>query len=293
MGRIDPEFGDDIDVWGMDGTYYVNDQLGFGVAYGQEDSDDTDLQNWSLFAEWFVTEKVALALAAVQSDIEGIGDQTALLDDFLHIDEWNPSGVNVVVAVPAGLAYVYHHVLGAYLVKSNYPDRAVRLLMTTVEDRSHQGTTPLWQASKVTGFPDALDGNSRTAWRCLEQLFDKQSWLNHFFARKREFISCLGAYNLIASLLELGEFLRREGREKIAQGGLICDVPPMFAMHDDLGRLVRLAVPNRDALEAIAVEHGVLAGAVRAAWPEWAAFTGARLRRWPQGSSAGEVPALP
>ena len=57
----------------MDGTYYVNDKLGFGAGYAQEDSDDTDLQSWSLFAEWFVTEKVALALAYTDSEDKDIG----------------------------------------------------------------------------------------------------------------------------------------------------------------------------------------------------------------------------
>jgi len=72
LGRIDPEVGDDIDVWGMDGTYYVNDQLGFGAAYSQEDSDETDLESWSLFAEWFVTEKVSLALAYSEQEDQDI-----------------------------------------------------------------------------------------------------------------------------------------------------------------------------------------------------------------------------
>ena len=227
--------------------------------------------NWPERFDSAVTEGaplMALALTAVQSDIGSIADQTALLDDFLHIDEWNRSGVNVVVAVPAGLAYVYHHVLGAYLVKSKHPDRAVGLLMTPVEDGSRHGTRPLWNASKVVGWPDALDGNARTAWKYLEQLFDKQYWLNRFFANKREFISCLRAYNLIASLVELSEFLSREGGEKITEGGFSYEVPPMFAMHDDVRRLVRLAVPDRHALEAIGVEYGVSDGALRAAWPD-------------------------
>ena len=73
LGRIDPEVGDDIDVWGMDGTYYVNDQLGFGAAYSQEDSDATDLESWSLFAEWFVTEKVSFALAYLDQEDQDIG----------------------------------------------------------------------------------------------------------------------------------------------------------------------------------------------------------------------------
>ncbi len=68
VGRVDPDLGDDIDVWGLGGTYYVNNNLGFGAAYSQEDSDDMDVEDWSLFAEWFVTEKVALTLAYTDSE---------------------------------------------------------------------------------------------------------------------------------------------------------------------------------------------------------------------------------
>ena len=63
VGLVDPEIRDDYSVWGLDGTYYVNPSLGFGAAYALADGDETELQNWSLFARWFVTEKVALSLA--------------------------------------------------------------------------------------------------------------------------------------------------------------------------------------------------------------------------------------
>ena len=36
--------------------------LGFGVGYVQKDSDEVDLERWSVFGQWFVTDKVALAL---------------------------------------------------------------------------------------------------------------------------------------------------------------------------------------------------------------------------------------
>ncbi|NCF17768.1 MAG: porin [Haliea sp.] len=76
IGRIDLDDSDDVDVWGLGGTYYVNDRLGFGTAYEQEDSDNTDLESWSLFAEWFVTENVALALAYTEQEDQDIDLET-------------------------------------------------------------------------------------------------------------------------------------------------------------------------------------------------------------------------
>ena len=76
VGRIDLDDRDDVDVWGLGGTYYVNDRLGFGTAYEQEDSDNTDLESWSLFAEWFVTENVALALAYTEQEDQDIDLET-------------------------------------------------------------------------------------------------------------------------------------------------------------------------------------------------------------------------
>lgn len=63
LALVDPEMGDDINAWGLGGTYYVNHALGFGAAYSQSDSDEIELEKWSLFAQWFVTEQVALSLA--------------------------------------------------------------------------------------------------------------------------------------------------------------------------------------------------------------------------------------
>ena len=62
IARVDPENGDDIDVWGLGGTYYVTPKLGFGADYSLADSDETELQNWSLFVKWFVTEQMAPSL---------------------------------------------------------------------------------------------------------------------------------------------------------------------------------------------------------------------------------------
>lgn len=62
IGRVDFEDRDDVDVWGLDTTYYVTDRLGFGVGYENRDSDDVDRDRWSLFGQWFATEQVALSL---------------------------------------------------------------------------------------------------------------------------------------------------------------------------------------------------------------------------------------
>ena len=60
---VDLDNADDINVWGLGGTYYLNPSLGFGADYSLSDSDETELENWSLFAKWFVTDKVELSLA--------------------------------------------------------------------------------------------------------------------------------------------------------------------------------------------------------------------------------------
>ena len=67
VAMVDHENRDDVDVWGLGGTYYVNPSLGFGADFARSDSNETELEEWSLFAKWFVTEKVALELAYTES----------------------------------------------------------------------------------------------------------------------------------------------------------------------------------------------------------------------------------
>ena len=57
----------------MDGTYYLTDELGVGADYSASDSDETELESWSLYASWFVTENVALSLAYSEQEDDMIG----------------------------------------------------------------------------------------------------------------------------------------------------------------------------------------------------------------------------
>jgi hypothetical protein len=73
LALVDPEAADTINIWGLDGTYYLTDKLGFGADYSASDSDETELESWSLYASWFVTEKVALSLAYSEQEDDKIG----------------------------------------------------------------------------------------------------------------------------------------------------------------------------------------------------------------------------
>jgi hypothetical protein len=70
---VDPDQGDEVNVFSVDGTYYVNNSLGFGVSYALADSDDTDLEDWSLYSEWFINEQVAVSLAYTESEDDKTG----------------------------------------------------------------------------------------------------------------------------------------------------------------------------------------------------------------------------
>ncbi len=72
IGRIDLEESDDIDLWGLDGTYYVTDRLGFGAGYEQQDSDDVEIERWSVFGQWFATENVALSLGYTNEEDQDV-----------------------------------------------------------------------------------------------------------------------------------------------------------------------------------------------------------------------------
>ena len=70
---VDVDNADDINVWALGGTYYLNPSLGFGADYSHSDSDETDVEDWSLFAKWFVTEQVELSLAYSEQEDDELG----------------------------------------------------------------------------------------------------------------------------------------------------------------------------------------------------------------------------
>jgi hypothetical protein len=216
-----------------------------------------------------------LALSAVDSEIEGLADQRGLLDDLINIPEWHPSGIKIVIQAPFVLAYVFHNVLGAFLVASSRHREAVRLLRTRVPiSVGSSRVRELWQSSDMMGWTDALGGALVKGWEFLNSLWEKHPWLGHFFVRRDDFLISLRAYVLLAGLLELASCVSRNGVLLPGEGAWRGSVPPLFLLPisgnwdvPSTSKLVALAVPDRSAPEAVAEEYGCPVQQVRDSWP--------------------------
>ena len=109
-----------------------------------------------------------------------------------------------MVAAPSALAFVYHHALGALLIDSHRHEEAIRLLLTRVRDITMGSIAQIWKEPELIGWPTSLGSNFMAAWSFLEGLPQSQQWLMHFFTDDASFLRALRAYNLTASLIELG-----------------------------------------------------------------------------------------
>ena len=71
-GKVVVSGSDDVEAWGLGGTWYLNNNLGFGAGYQRTSKHSYELDSWSVNAEWFITESFAVDLAYVQTDPDTI-----------------------------------------------------------------------------------------------------------------------------------------------------------------------------------------------------------------------------
>ncbi len=69
-GLVDLDGRDDIDIYKLGGTYYLNNNLGFGASYAKTDELLDEIEAYSVFAEWFITEQVAASLEYTDAELD-------------------------------------------------------------------------------------------------------------------------------------------------------------------------------------------------------------------------------
>jgi len=70
VGYVNVDNGDDIDVYNLAGTWYVNDDLGFGARFGTVDGGHDEAYRYSIFSEWFITRSIAVSAAYDYTDFD-------------------------------------------------------------------------------------------------------------------------------------------------------------------------------------------------------------------------------
>ncbi|MDG1943844.1 MAG: hypothetical protein P8J17_06255 [Halioglobus sp.] len=70
-GNTSRKGSDDVDTWIIGGTWYLNNNIGFGAEYINTSLDGSDTVNgYSLDADWFITESFGVNLALTQVDYD-------------------------------------------------------------------------------------------------------------------------------------------------------------------------------------------------------------------------------
>ena len=72
---VDCDDCDDPDAYGIEGTWYVNNDLGFGIGLGKEETFGIDSDIYSASAEWFVTPQIGLSLAYEYKETDAVRNQ--------------------------------------------------------------------------------------------------------------------------------------------------------------------------------------------------------------------------
>lgn len=61
---------DDIDVYEIDGTWYLRRDFGLSAGYRNTDFNTAELEEWFIGAEYFITDKVSVAIAYTDGEID-------------------------------------------------------------------------------------------------------------------------------------------------------------------------------------------------------------------------------
>ena len=69
FGRSYVSNREDVDTYGLSGTYYLGSNLGFGLSWEQAEEGGYEVNSYGVSAEWFISENFAVTLA--YSDIVG------------------------------------------------------------------------------------------------------------------------------------------------------------------------------------------------------------------------------
>jgi hypothetical protein len=69
FGRSYVSNREDVDTYGLSGTYYLGSNLGFGLSWEQAEEGGYEVNSYGVSAEWFISENFAVTLA--YTDIVG------------------------------------------------------------------------------------------------------------------------------------------------------------------------------------------------------------------------------
>ena len=71
-GKVVVSNEDDIEEYGIDGTWYLNNNWGFSAGFARTEQNTYEIDSWNVGIEWFITENIAVDLAYYEADPDDI-----------------------------------------------------------------------------------------------------------------------------------------------------------------------------------------------------------------------------
>lgn len=211
-----------------------------------------------------------ISLAGVESRNKSFRDQKSLLLDFLHLEDWSPSGLEVLVQLPETLGFIYQSLHGAVCIATDQLGLAIELARMKVP--SYGGGHDLievWQHYRLMGFVSTLGRDIVQSWDFLTGMYQRFEWAKSIFESEKEFRAALSAYYMALNLLELAIYLSQGGR--VDPRGMELDVPACFAVdnHDISARAFNLLIRDKGTLESVWQQVSIDRTQMEKAWPDW------------------------
>lgn len=175
--------------------------------------------------------------------------------------------------MPRALAYLYHHILGAFWVSSGKYQEASNLLLIKVCNPNLDHPCKLWQDHGLLGWVESLKRNMYKSWDFLCTFYDSNPWMHEFFVSSKAYLVSLRAYVFLASIIELADFVGKMGMDRTIDMGVYLEVPPTFLISNvndaSLDDLISKVIPDRLSLNQIATTGGADPDTMRREWPNW------------------------
>jgi hypothetical protein len=189
----------------------------------------------------------AIVIAAIDSGNDKFRNQLSLIDWIREPKGWERNGQTLWVELPDLILFTFQACIGAFTLNRQQPDLTYSLATTPLADRySQRETQPLFNYSKIVGWPESLGHHCSITDTFIKNYFDKQEWLHEIFGDQDTAIGSYGAYY---SFLNIIDFL------SASKNGLIQDTKGKepFNIH----------IPRAPLFSAnLSAEHQQIAGAI-------------------------------
>ncbi len=215
---------------------------------------------------------IVIALAGVESGRAGFNNQISILDAIINPYDWNRSGRVILADFPNTIGFVYHLLHGAMCVSTSQIDVAVNFLNTPIRRNNYPDSLPVIKNYELTGWPDALDGNSTASWKFIKNLPNTYPWLNEIYGNSSDYRSYLCAYYLLMSICEFINEINQWGDSRLKiDEKLRLEVPLSFfdEEHEVLKKAYQLLLNDHSKIANIWRDAGISDNKVKELWKYW------------------------